>query len=81
MPSKVEKVGCTCVFYNFKGKGGFIYKAEMPRAAAVVWISTPVQRPDAVATPAFLPCEMLWVSTNRMSGPGRSVSAAEAAIK
>jgi hypothetical protein len=41
----------------------------------------PVHRPDDVATPAYLPCEMLWVSTNRMSGPGRIVRAAEAAIK
>ena len=56
-------------------------KVEEVGCTGVFYNLKVLQRPDAVATPAFLPCEMLWVSTNRMSGPGRSVSAAEAAIK
>lgn len=52
--------------------------SDSPSAAAAVWTKSPEQSPKATEIPAFRPWIMLWVRTNRMSGPGSRVNSDEA---
>ena len=54
--------------------------ADMPKAAAVVWMLTPLHIPSAVTMAALRPQVIPWVMTKMLSGPGEIVSANEAPI-
>ena len=56
-------------------------KLAKPRIAKQVWIISPEHKPKEIFNPFFKPLEILVVTTNKMSGPGKSVRLIEGIIK